>query len=253
MAGSALITGGAGRLAQALVKIMPGIVAVPRSRLDVTDAGECLAMFRGQRSALMEELFRNERPETIIHTASLLSVDSEQNPRLAWAVNVEGTRNVVRAGASVGARVVFISSEYVFGGQWSSYSEGSATNPIIVYGRQKVAAERIVLEVPHNLVIRAAFRHDPPWPYPGAFIDYWTSALWLSDIAPDIARAALSDLTEVLHIGGPRRCLYDMVRERCPEVKPISRDSWTQFPIPRDTSLDCTRWNEWKAAHPVAV
>ena len=129
----------------------------------------------------------------------------------------------------------------------SGYREHDDPKPINFYYRTKRMGELIVMRNPNNLVIRAPFRYGPPWAYGNAFEDQWTSARWLHEVAPDVAEAALSSLAGIIHIGGPRRSLLQMARTVSPNVTPSRREDWQGLPIPQDTSLDSSRWNDWKA------
>jgi dTDP-4-dehydrorhamnose reductase len=84
------------------------------------------------------------QPELVVHAAAWTDVDgAEEDPEGARAVNVEGTRNV----AALGAPVVFYSSDYVFdGSKREPYVESDEPNPLGVYGRTKLEAERAVRE-----------------------------------------------------------------------------------------------------------
>jgi dTDP-4-dehydrorhamnose reductase len=95
-------------------------------------------------------------PQVVIHCAGIASPDvCETDPGLAFAVNVEGTRNVLRAAQAAGASVAFISTDAVFDGRKKSpYAEDDAPNPLSVYGRTKVEGEQIVLAHPRSCVFR---------------------------------------------------------------------------------------------------
>ncbi|MFC1480170.1 dTDP-4-dehydrorhamnose reductase [Candidatus Omnitrophota bacterium] len=92
----------------------------------------------------IKEVFDKEKPELVIHAAAWTDVDGcERDPDKAYAVNVLGTENVVRASARTRkAPVIFISTDFVFdGGKGAAYTEVDQTRQINVYGRTKRAAE----------------------------------------------------------------------------------------------------------------
>jgi dTDP-4-dehydrorhamnose reductase len=100
-------------------------------------------------------------PDVIVHSAAMTDVDAcETDPETAWTVNVEGTENVVRGAAAVGARVVSLSTSFVFDGSQRPHTESSPRAPINEYGRTKAEAERIVEETesPSTIV-----RTDQPY------------------------------------------------------------------------------------------
>jgi dTDP-4-dehydrorhamnose reductase len=92
---------------------------------------------------------RETKPEWIVLAAAYTDVDGcEGNPELAFAVNRDGAVNVAAAAKEVGARLVFLSSDYVFDGRKTApYETGDARNPQSVYGRSKAEAEIKLLEL----------------------------------------------------------------------------------------------------------
>ena len=95
----------------------------------------------------VQEVLEKVRPAAVLHTAAMTNVDAcELNPKLAYAVNVEGTKHVARAARDVGAKLIAVSSDYVFSGERGPYDEEDAVGPISVYGRTKLQAEEAVRE-----------------------------------------------------------------------------------------------------------
>jgi dTDP-4-dehydrorhamnose reductase len=186
-------------------------------------------------------------PDLVIHAAACANTAvCERNRKYAWSVNVEGAENMARAAA--GRRFILISTDYVFDGEACGYAECDVANPVNFYGLTKLAAEIAVRQYPEALIVRAPFRADPPWRYPAAFCDQWTSCRFVSDVAPDILQAALMpELTGPIHIGGPRRAIVELAREASPGVGVISRQD-LDVRIPRDTSLDSRKWHSILAA-----
>ena len=103
-------------------------------RLDVTDPAAVRAVVSGAR------------PEIVLHLAAATDVDRcEQEPDLAFRTNAIGTQNVALAARDVGAILVYISTAGVFGGEKPTpYIEFDEPGPANVYGRSKLAGERIV-------------------------------------------------------------------------------------------------------------
>lgn len=107
----------------------------PYYSVDITD--------RDAVCRLLEAL----RPDAVIHTAAFTAVDACESQReLSWRVNVDGTAHVVGACREIGARLVHVSTEYVFDGERGPYSEEDTPNPISHYGRTKLESERRVRE-----------------------------------------------------------------------------------------------------------
>jgi dTDP-4-dehydrorhamnose reductase len=95
------------------------------------------------------QVVRETRPEWIVLAAAYTDVDGcESNQDLAFAVNRDGAMNVASAAKEVGARLVFLSSDYVFDGRNTKpYETGNARSPQSVYGRTKEEAEVKLLEL----------------------------------------------------------------------------------------------------------
>jgi len=95
--------------------------------------------------AQVDEAFQTIKPDVVVHAATLTDVDKcELNKELAWKVNVEGTKNIVEAAKATGSFLIYISTDYVFGGETGRYKETDAPNPINYYGVTKLKAEEIV-------------------------------------------------------------------------------------------------------------
>ena len=136
------VVGAAGMLGQDVVRAAgDAVVAHSRAELDVTD-----------RDAVHAAL----RDATVINCAAYTNVDgAETEPDAARAVNAEGARNVAEAAA----RVVYVSTDYVFdGAKAGPYVESDPVNPISEYGYSKLAGERATLTAsPQSLIVRTAW------------------------------------------------------------------------------------------------
>jgi dTDP-4-dehydrorhamnose reductase len=121
--------------------------AVDIDTVDICDA-------EGTRGLITEA-----RPQVVINTAAAHNVPKcEESPATAFAVNASGARNVAMACNAVGARLVFISTDYVFGnGGARPYHEGDAPAPLNVYAASKLAGEHLVAaECPDHQIVRSA-------------------------------------------------------------------------------------------------
>jgi len=104
-------------------------------KLDKTDRNATLT--------LMNKL----KPDVVIDTAALHNVDyCETHRDEAWKVNVKGTRNIAEACREIDAKMIFISTDYVFDGKKEIYTEEDAPNPLHYYAKTKLAGERLVKE-----------------------------------------------------------------------------------------------------------
>lgn len=134
-----LITGGRGQLGRDLEEVLLNtgkheLTCLGRDELDITKPGDV------QRAVL------TNRPEVIIHAAANTNVDQcELDEDSAYLVNALGARNVAVAAAKVGAKLVYVSTDYVFNGRAGQpYTEFDVPDPINVYGKSKLAGEQYV-------------------------------------------------------------------------------------------------------------
>jgi dTDP-4-dehydrorhamnose reductase len=134
-----LVTGAAGMLGRDLVDVLTArgapVTALARADLDVTDAAAVKAAVAGH--------------DVVVHAAAWTDVDgAEAHERDATAVNGGGTRLVAAACADTGARLLHVSTDYVFPGSATApYPEDAPTDPVNAYGRSKLAGERAVAEL----------------------------------------------------------------------------------------------------------
>jgi dTDP-4-dehydrorhamnose reductase len=98
-------------------------------------------------------------PSVLIHTAGLTSVEKcENNPKLAFYINVELSCMVAAVTKHLGVQLVHISTDHLFGGNASMLSEEEPTHPINMYGKTKALAESKIEEInPEALIIRTNF------------------------------------------------------------------------------------------------
>jgi dTDP-4-dehydrorhamnose reductase len=133
------IFGASGLLGKALMHEWSGdaVTGLSSREADIRDAGR------------VQLIVRETHPEWIVLAAAYTDVDGcESDPKLAFAVNRDGAVNVATAAKEVGARMLFLSSDYVFDGRKTTpYETGDVRNPQSVYGRTKAEAEIKVLEL----------------------------------------------------------------------------------------------------------
>ena len=144
-----LITGANGQLGYELQQVLHDhqltLLDVPQ--FDLTKPG-------------VEETIAAAKPDVVIHAAAYTDVDgAEHEPGRAMAVNVAGTERVAKGAAVAGARLLCLSTDYVFDGrQGVPYRETDRPNPLNVYGRSKYEGEqRALARCPNTLVIRTAW------------------------------------------------------------------------------------------------
>ncbi|RZV38375.1 MAG: dTDP-4-dehydrorhamnose reductase [Chromatiales bacterium] len=157
-----LVTGAQGQLGQTLLANAPpgwALLGLDRLQLDVSDAEQV-------RSRM--EL---EQPDVIVNTAAYSAVDlAESNETDARQVNAGGPQNLARAAHAVGARLIHLSTDFVFDGHATSpYAPDAAMHPLGAYGRTKAEGEQHVREIlpDRAVVLRTAWLYSE---YGGNFV-----------------------------------------------------------------------------------
>ncbi len=148
------VTGAAGMLGQDVCHSAPEwatVVALTRADGDLTRPEEAQAALHGPR------------PHIIIHCAAYTDVDgATRHPERAQAGNVTATANVCRAASELGARLLYVSTDYVFDGTADApYTESATPSPLNAYGQSKLAGEQEVAATEGHLIVRTQWLYGP--------------------------------------------------------------------------------------------
>jgi len=221
-----LVMGGSGYLGSELVR-RSDAVGLSSADVDVRDA------------EAVQTLLAAHRPAAVIHTAY------RQDPPDAWSVNVDGSRYVARATRRLGARLLHVSTDVVFGGRLGRpYVESDPPDPVTDYGRSKAAAEDAVrAEHPDALVVRTSLIYGGATPSKHEvaardpqnvfFTNELRSPVQVTDLADALLELAATDTSGTLHVAGA-----DDV-SRCELARLIARRAVRCAPAPDTRPLDC--------------
>lgn len=246
-----------GHLTCRLERRFPATSSTTRFELDLTDP------FHAE--AVIERL----EPNVVINCAAWSDVDGcEREPERAMAVNRDGPAALARACAALGARLIQISTDYVFDGEKEGeYLEEDATGAVNAYGRSKEEGEKAVLEAaPDALVLRVSFLFGPgrptwvdriarvagPEAEPVRAVEGWAvKPTYVVDLGGAIEDLLGLEASGTLHYaGGPALTRYEFARqvmaaaggdpERIQKV-PVE-DLSLPAPRPRQSALDTGRF-----------
>ena len=100
------------------------------------------------RSAVIKAI-TDYQPDVVIHCAAYTQVDlAEENPEICFAINVNGTENVAIACLQIGAKMLYVSTDYVFDGTGTQFYETTdIPHPVNVYGKSKRKGEELVCQI----------------------------------------------------------------------------------------------------------
>jgi dTDP-4-dehydrorhamnose reductase len=168
----------------------------------------------------VEKIVSDERPEVIINCAAYTAVNKcEEERDLCWRINADGPRHLAAAAECVQARLVHISTDYVFDGLRTApdaYTEDDATSPLSHYGRSKLAGEEAVCSLSTNyMILRTAWLYSAHGPNflktmlrlsvqnPGRELkvvnDQYGSLTWSFTLARQIQRLLTTKMSGIIH------------------------------------------------------
>jgi dTDP-4-dehydrorhamnose reductase len=147
-----LVTGRDGQLARSLLARDPSVQALGRPELDL------------ERPETIAPAIAAAAPDVVVNAAAYTAVDqAEDEPERAFRINASGAGEVAAAARREGARVIQVSTDYVFDGSGEGpYAESAPTRPLGVYGRTKREGELAVAEAnPEHVILRTAWVYSP--------------------------------------------------------------------------------------------
>jgi dTDP-4-dehydrorhamnose reductase len=273
-----LVTGAGGMLGHDMVEELrrrgEHVTALTHSALDISQAEP------------VDRAFTAHRPDVVVNCAAYTAVDdAEDDEERALRVNGDGPRLLARACAAQGARLIHLSTDYVFAGDADTpYPEGHPPAPRTAYGRTKLAGEQAVLEeLPAaSVIVRTAWLYGA---HGRSFVrtmielearrdtvdvvdDQRGQPTWTADVAARVAGLGPRvghDATGVLHAtASGAASWYDLAREvfhllgADPDrVRPVSTEAFPRpAPRPAYSVLAHDRWQRlglpplrnWRAA-----
>jgi dTDP-4-dehydrorhamnose reductase len=263
--GKLLVTGANGLLGNKIIKLTQNdYVATPihnikplhskSIKLDIRDAND------------VSNLFDKLEPTTVIHTASETNVDKcETEKEHAWKTNVEGTHNIAEACQKVDAKLVFVSTDYVFDGEKGLYNEEDKPNPVNYYGLTKLESEKqVIAHCKNYAILRTSVLYGwHPWKQNFAtwiinkleqqqeitvVEDHFNTPTLADNLAEMAVEAVKKDLRGLYHASGNERISrYEFAKQiagtfnlNSDLIKPVKMSQLTAWIAkrPKDSSLD---------------
>ncbi len=258
-----LIIGARGMLGRDLQPILSTrheIIGKDIQDLDIADPGQ------------VGEEIRKIRPDAVINLAALTDVDGCESQReRAFSVNAQGAGHVARASEAAGAKLIHLSTDYVFDGTSPvPYREEASPHPLNVYGGSKLQGERAVQEAGENhLILRTAWlygRHGKNFVDTILRLaskqeelrvvnDQKGSPTFARDLSGAIAQLLEKDLRGVIHVSNSGACTWYEFAEKILALNPPLHGRVRILPIssselkrparrPAFSVLDCSRFEQ---------
>ena len=234
-----LITGANGLLGQFLVKVLledgQSVVATGRgpSRLFFPEDLGLAVVSRQAPSyvyadmdftdhAAVRSTLERWQPGVVVHAGAMTQVDPcEEDPEACYRVNLDGTRLMLDAASALGARFVFVSTDFIFDGTSGPYREEDTPGPLSVYGHSKWAAEKAVMAAsPDWAIVRTVLVYGTPlsgtrpniitWARTNleagkriqVVSDQWRTPTYVEDLARGIVALIRRQAGGIYHISG---------------------------------------------------
>jgi len=178
-----------------------------------------------------EKQVASAQPDLVIHAAAYTDVDgAEHQPDLAMAVNAQGTEWVARGTTRAKARLIYISTDYVFDGlKRTPYLESDLANPLNLYGKSKLEGEhRALAHCPNALVVRTSWLYSAhgknfvktmmrltmEQPELRVVADQRGCPTNAADLAQSLAKMLTLDIRGIVHATGTGDCTwYDLASD----------------------------------------
>jgi dTDP-4-dehydrorhamnose reductase len=249
-----------GRDLQTILSDQHEVIGKDIQDLDITDAEQV----RNEVEAL--------QPQAVINAAAFTEVDGcESRKERAFAVNAEGAGHMVRACRKTGARLIHLSTDYIFDGTSPApYSEEAPPNPLNVYGQSKLKGEQLIQETRGNyLILRTAWLYGK---HGKNFVDTILrlasqeeelrvvddqrgSPTFTRDLSRAIAQLLNKDVRGILHVTNSGSCSWFEFAKRILETKGVPDGKIRVVPIssrelnrparrPSNSLLDCSRFQK---------
>ena len=164
------------------------------------------------------------KPDVILLAAAETnSVKIDSNPIPAIETNIKGSVNVTKYCIERNVRLVYISSDYVYDSQSDNHQEDEPLKPFNLYAWTKLGGECAVRAHKNSLIIRTSFGSSD-YPYEFAYGNRFVSKDYVDVIAPMIKDLVLSDEVGIINVGTGGKTLYELAKQRTPNVKEFKQN-----------------------------
>ncbi len=243
-----LITGANGQLGKDCRRVLQEDAAVTAVDVDEADIAS---------EKEVTSLVAAVKPDIIVNCAAFTQVDAcEEQVEKAWDANARGPANLAGAAAATGARLIHISTDYVFDGAKpppGAYTEYDIPNPVSVYGQSKLAGEKRIMEAANNyIILRTAWLYgacgknflrtiagkiaSEPATRLKIVADQHGAPTWSYRLALQIRRLLSTDAAGIYHASAEGSCTwYELACLLCRRLElacPIEPCTTEEYPTP---------------------
>ena len=207
-----------------ILKLDKKIIAPSHSELAITNP------------RLIERVIKKYKPQVILHLASANKPPQhETDPIPGLTVNITGTANLCLAAHKFKIKLVYASTDFVYSGK-GPHKEEESLYPASRFAWSKLGGECAVRMLKNYLILRLDFGSSP-FPWQKVYKNHYVSKLYVNEMAPLVLKAAKSDASGVMNLGGPRISLEQYARKTRPDIETVPKPDW----VPKDSSMDTAK------------
>ena len=217
-----IVTGSDGRFGKILKKINKKLIFRNKKQLNILSISS------------ISKNFKKYKPSHILHVAGLSRPMKmhDKNINRSIDLNIIGTCNLVKETAKIGAKIIYLSTSYVYPGKKGNYSEEDALKPWNNYSWSKLGGECAVHMYKNSLILRVCMT-EKPFVHKKAYANVKSNFMYQEDAAKIVLKTL--NKKGILNVGGTSQTVYEFVKKENKKVKKIF--SKGEFPKRVDMNL----------------
>jgi len=228
-----VFTGGSGRFAKEFKKIKSKfkIYFPNKKKLNI------------ENLTSIKKYLKKIKPDYFIHCAALsrpMSIHEEKISR-SISINIIGTSNVVKACEERNIKLIYFSTNYVYPGEKGNYKESDPIFPINNYAISKLGGECAVRLYKNSLILRISMT-EKPFVHEFAFNDVEMNFMYHDEFAKILLK--LINEKGIINVGGKTQTVYNFVKQKQKNIKPISGRKMINKKFPLKQSMNLSKFQK---------
>jgi dTDP-4-dehydrorhamnose reductase len=188
----------------------------------------------------IEKFLKKIKPSYFIHCAALSRPMNihERNISQSITTNIIGTSNVVKACEKQNVKLIYFSTNYIYPGIKGDYKENDPILPINNYAISKLGGECAVRLYKNSLILRISMT-EKPFVHEFAFNDVEMNFMYHEDFAKILLK--LIDKKGIINVGGKKQTVYNFIKQKQKNIKPISGRKMINKKFPLKQSMNLSK------------
>ena len=226
-----IVTGSDGRFGKILQKLNKKFIFTDKKQLNILS------------SRSISKNLKKYKPSHIIHLAGLSRPMKihDLNINRSIDLNIIGTCNLVKEASKIGAKIIYLSTSYVYPGVKGNYSEEDALKPWNNYSWSKLGGECAVQMYTNSLILRVCMT-EKPFIHKFAFKDLITNFIFHEDVVKIFPK--LIKKRGIINLGGKTKSVYNFAKKYNKNIKGIYSKKLLGKKIPLKHSMNLKKLNE---------